>query len=35
MRGRLGVIKELISAMPETEIVNVMTEINDHGSVLH
>ncbi|MCI80596.1 ankyrin repeat-containing protein, partial [Trifolium medium] len=21
--------------MPETEIVKVMTEINDHGSVLH
>ncbi|XP_045797070.1 espin-like [Trifolium pratense] len=35
MRGRLGVIKELIGAMPETEIVKVMTEINDHGSVLH
>jgi ankyrin repeat protein len=35
MRGRLGVVKELIRAMPETEIVKVMTEINDHGTVLH
>jgi ankyrin repeat protein len=35
MRGRLGVIKELISAMPETEIVKVMTKIDDHGSILH
>jgi ankyrin repeat protein len=35
MRGRLGVIEELISAMPETEMDKVMTEIDDHGSLVH
>ncbi|RHN48342.1 putative ankyrin repeat-containing domain-containing protein [Medicago truncatula] len=35
MRGRVEAIKELNSVMPETEIIKVMFETDDHGSILH
>jgi ankyrin repeat protein len=35
MRGRVEAIKELNSVMPETETIRIMSETDDHGSVLH